>query len=325
MKAYLCVLLIVAAAMILGTVAASVIVDPYRIVHPLIGEFSFEPNSRVSKTRFLSHGCSQYDSYFVGDSRSATLSQGDLGDVEGGRFYNFSTPADDIASIVRRLNFLIAAGCRISTVVVEESIDVLLDRGALSEYSLLLSENPAVSGENRIAFYSRYFLGAQALDTYFRALLRDPSHHDIYYPDGHVDYLWGMEDGTAFALPQCDASNLKITDKNLLLAKLAGYREIARLSDQYHFRAIVWIAPLNKWQSSFLDDPAIQDFLRQLRALPGLPVIEADRDSPLLADFRNWHDCGHFRRTVFDQLVAPGVSRFLRRPAAPSSPAEKSS
>jgi hypothetical protein len=311
MKAYLRVLSIVAAAMILGTVAISVIVDPYRIVHPLIGEFSFEPNSRVSKTRFLTQGCSQYDSYFVGDSRSATLSQTDLGDVAGARFYNFSTPADDIASIVRRLNFLIAAGCRVSTVVVEESVDVLLDKGALNEYRLLLSEYPAVSGESRIAFYSRYFLGALALDTYFRALLKGPPHHDIYYPDGHVDYLWGMTDGNEFALARCNASSLKITDNRPLLAKLAGYREIARLSARYHFRAIVWIAPLNKWQSSFLDDPAIQDFLRRLRTIPGLPVIEADRDSPLLADYRNWHDCGHFRRVVFDRLVAPGVASSL--------------
>jgi hypothetical protein len=179
-----------------------------------------------------------------------------------------------------------------------------------------LSENPAVSGENRIAFYSRYFLGAQALDTYVRGLHRDPPHRDIYYSDGHADFLWGMEDGTEFALSRCNASKLKITDSKLLLAKLAGYREIARLSDRYHIKTIVWIAPLNKWEAGFLDDPAIQDFLKQLRAIPGLPVIEADRDSPLLSDFRNWHDCGHFRRIVFDQLMAPGVSRLLRRPAS---------
>jgi hypothetical protein len=63
-----------------------------------------------------------------------------------------------------------------------------------------------------------------------------------------------------------------------------------------------------------LDDPAIRDFLRQLRVIADLPVIEADRQSPLLADFRAWHDCGHFRREVFDQLVAPEVTRLLQRP-----------
>jgi hypothetical protein len=316
MKAYLYILLMVAATTVLCTVAASVIVDPYRIVHPLIGEFSFEPNSRVPKVTFLSHSCSHYDSYFVGDSRSATLSESDLGDVQGRRFYNFSTPADDIVSIVRRLKFLIGRGCPISAVVVEESIDVLLDESALSAYSLLLSESPAVSGENRISFYSKYFLSAQALATYVRAVSRHPSHPDIYYPDGHADYLWGMEDGAAFALARCRASNTEVTDKKLLVAKLSGYREIARLSERYHFKTIAWIAPLNKWESSFLDDPAIRDFLQRLRAVPNLAVIEADRDSPLLSDFRDWHDCGHFRRIVFDQLVAPAVSEILRHSAA---------
>ena len=69
MKTYICILLTVAAMTLLCAIAASVIIDPYRIVHPLIGEFVFEPNSRVSKVTFLSHNCSQYDSYFVGDSR----------------------------------------------------------------------------------------------------------------------------------------------------------------------------------------------------------------------------------------------------------------
>jgi hypothetical protein len=311
MKAYLYILLTVATTMVLCAVAASVIVDPYRIVHPLIGEFSFEPNSRVSKVTYLTHSCSLYDAYFVGDSRSMTLSESDLGDVQGRRYYNFSTLADDIESIVRRLNFLIGKGCPISAVIVGESIDVLMDESEKNAYFLLLSENPAVSGENRIAFYSRYFLSAQALTAYARAVHRNPTAHDIYYPDGHADYLFGMEDGTAFALPRCGARKLGDADRKMLFARLAGYRQIASMSVRDNFKVIVWIAPLNAWEGRLFDDPVVRDYLQQLRAIPNLPVVEADRNSPLLSDYHSWHDCGHFRRTVFDQLVAPAASRLL--------------
>jgi len=312
MRTYLSILLTAAAMTVLCSIAASLIVDPYRIVHRLIGELSFKPNSRVAKVAFLSHSCSQYDSYIAGDSRSQILSESNLGDVQARRFYNLATTADDIVSIVHRLNHLIGRGCPISAVVVGESIDLFMDESARSAGSLLLSENPAVSGENRISFYSKYFLSAQALVEYFRFLYEHPSRHEIYYPDGHADYLWEMKDDTPFALAACRGSKtLGAAERKLLFAKLGGYREIAGMSDRYHFKTIVWIVPLNEWQSELFDDPDVKDYLQQLRAIPNLAIVEAERNSRLLSDFHNWHDCRHFRRTVFDQLVAPAVSGFL--------------
>ena len=77
------------------------------------------------------------------------------------------------------------------------------------------------------------------------------------------------------------------------------------------FRSVVWIAPLNHWESGVLRNPSIADFLHRLHALPGLAVVEPDWNSPMLSDFRSWHDCGHFRREVFDQLLAPSVARLV--------------
>src|ERR1700753_1496065 len=124
MKTYLAVLLTTCALTLLGTITASVLIDPYRIVHPLIGEYSFDPNTRVPKVTVLSRECSRYDAYFVCDSRAATLSASDLRDAHGKHFYNFAAQADDIASIVRRLKILISASCPISAVIVGESVDV---------------------------------------------------------------------------------------------------------------------------------------------------------------------------------------------------------
>jgi hypothetical protein len=312
MKTYVVVLLAVAMAGIVCVMAANIIIDPYNIVHPLLGEYYFEPNSRVPKVAWLSKNCTRYDSYFVGDSRSGTLSARDLGDAGSRRFYNLSTPADDIASIVRRLKFFIGKGCPISTVIAAESIDVLLDTDEKESYSLLLRESPDVSGENRAAFYARFFLSAQALTTYFRSVGWHRTPRDFYHPDGHVDYYWSMRDGSDFALARCRAAGGEVHADKQLSAKLAGYRDLAELAAKQQFEAIVWIAPLNEASSTLLDDPQIRDFIARLREIPNLRLIQADRDSPLLADFRAWHDCGHFRPVVFDQLVAPEISRLLR-------------
>jgi hypothetical protein len=313
MKTYVIVLLAVAMAAILAVMAANIIVDPYNVVHPLLGEYYFEPNSRVPKVAWLSKNCSRYDSYFVGDSRSATLSAADLGGAGGRRFYNLSTPADDIGSIVRRVKFLIGKGCPISTVIAAESVDVLLDTDEKESYSLLLRENPAVSGENRLAFYTRFFLSVQALTTYFRSVGWPRTPRDFYYPDGHVNYYWSMRDGSDFALARCRAPSEAVHASKLLSAKLAGYRDLAELAAARQFKAVVWIAPLNKDKSALLDDPEISDFLTRLRDIPNLRLIQADRDSPLLGDFRAWHDCGHFRPIIFDRLVAPEISQLLKQ------------
>lgn len=311
MKRYAWVLSLVSLTIILSTVVFSMAVDPYCIVHPLLGKFTFLPNNRVPKLQFLAKSCANYDAYFVGDSRSATLSERDLSNTHGHRFYNLSTPSDDIASISRRLQFLLDRGCRISALIVDESVDVLLDDRESNAYGLLLSESPMISGENRLAFYSQYFLSIQSLTTYYGARHLQPVPHQVYYPDGHADYLWGMQDGSPFLLPRCGVPSLTRDQRNLLPARLAGYREFAQLAQRHHIRTIVWFAPVNRWESGILDDPDIVAFRRELQAIPGLSVVEADRDSPLLSDFRDWHDCGHFRREVFDQLLAPTISQLL--------------
>jgi hypothetical protein len=316
MKTYISIFLAAALTTLLCFVTASVIIDPYSIVHPLLGEYDFEPNSRVAKVAFLSGNCSRFDSYFLGDSRSAILTGRDLGDIDGRRFYNLSSPSDDIDSIVRRLNWLIRSGCPISTVIVNESIDGLLNDRERRKYGLLLGEAPAVSGENRVSFYSRYFLSAQALTEYVFAGRRKPRRRAsfFYYPDGHTDYLWEMKDNSDFALARCGGGQtLQAGSRKELLSRLPGYRNIAALAALNHFKVIVWIAPLNTLGSTLLDDPDVENFVRQLRAVPSLPLVEADRNSALLSDFRAWHDCGHFRPAVFDELLAPAVSRLMRQ------------
>jgi len=305
MKSYIYTLLIVAALTIAGNTAATLIVDPYCIMHPLLGEFAFEPNSRYGKVAFLLKNCARFDTYIAGDSRSEVLSESDFPAVHGGRFYNIASGGDDIGSIVKRLEFLIGRGCPIAAVVVGGSLNATLRSSA---NGLARREYPGISGESRSIFYARYFLSSQALMNYVIVLMSAVSHPLRYYADGHADYMWSMKsDFAEGCAPQTPPAN------NPLPAELSAYRDFAGLAARNHFKAIVWIAPRRTLRSSPRDSYTGQ-YVAQLRAIPNLSIIEPDLGSPLLADFHYWHDCVHFRRTVFQQLVSPAASELLVEP-----------
>src|SRR5580698_6673395 len=158
MAAYLRTFVLAAAAAAVCLISANAILDPYRILHAAIGELRFQPNSRVYKLEYLSRHCFDYNAYFVGDSRAHILTGEDLENVAGRRFYNLSAPRDEINSIVRRLRFLIGAGCPVSVVIAGESVDVVSDG---KDTSLLDTESPLISGESRLSFLGKFLFSSQ--------------------------------------------------------------------------------------------------------------------------------------------------------------------
>ena len=310
MGAYLRTFVWAAAVAAACLISANLVVDPYRIFHAPIGRLTFQPNSRVYKLEFLSRHCMDYDTYFVGDSRAHILSGQDLDNVGGHRFYNLAAPRDEITSIVPRLKILLAEGCPVATVIAGESIDIVSNR---KNASRLDTESPLVSGENRLSFLGKFVFSSQPLIDYVRQTAFGSQIHFMYGPDGHVEYLWRMKSPADLAAPPCRPPPLSEVERGLLFSKLQAYRELADLSVRDHFQAIVWITPFNAWKQQVFDDPDVRRFLAQLRSIPHLSVIDANRSSPMLSDFTEWTDCQHFRPPVFDELVAPSILRLLSR------------
>lgn len=310
MGAYLRTFALAAVAAAACLISANMILDPYRIVHAAVGKRTFQPNSRVFKLEFLSRHCVDYDTYFVGDSRAHILTGEDLENAGGRRFYNLAAPRDEVTSIVRRLKFLIGAGCPISTVIAAESIDIVSDG---KDTSLLNTESPLISGESRLSFLGKFFFSSQPLVDYLGQVIFGSPFHFLYDPDGHVEYLWRMKSPMDLKAPACRPPPLSEVEKRLLFLKLPAYRELADLSVRNHFQAIVWITPYNSWKQQVFDDPDVRRFISQLRSIPHLSVVDVERNSPMLSDFSLWTDCGHFRRPVFDELVAPRILRLLSR------------
>ncbi len=308
MNAYLRTFVLTAAIAVVSLMSANLILDPYRIFHAAIGKLTFQPNSRVYKLEFLSRHCIDYDAYFVGDSRAHILVGRDLKDIGGRRFYNLAAPRDEITSIVRQLRFLIGNGCPVSAVIAGESIDILSDG---KDTSLLNTESPLISGESRLAFLAKFLFSSQPLIDYLGQTTFGAPLHFMYGADGHVEYLWRMRSPAGLVAPSCRPPRLSEVEKRLLFSKLPAYRELADLAIRNHFQAIVWITPFSGWNQQVYDDPDVRRFFSQLRSIPHLSVIDADRSSPMLSDFTLWTDCLHFRPPVFDELVAPPILRLL--------------
>jgi hypothetical protein len=196
-------------------------------------------------------------------------------------------------------------------VIINESPDVILGEAGRQHLGGVFIENPAISGENLMSFYSRYLLSPQFLLSYIKARLQWPRGQMIYYPDGHADYLFRMQDDAGFDPAHCGMARVAPEDASKVLNKLTSYRALAAMSAKQHFQVIVWIAPLNYRRSPVLQTPVVLSFLRQLKSIDGLAVTDAAGDSPMLRNYRYWHDCGHFVPQIFDELVAPAMAPLL--------------
>jgi hypothetical protein len=288
-------------------IIANLILDPYRILHPAVGTFSFQPSDRVAKAAFLSGNCRDYSGYFMGDSRAEILNDSDLRN-DRDHFYNLSSPRDGIDGILRRIDFLVRQKCPLATVIVGESIDVLDDE---SDANLVLTDSPLVTGRSRVWLFARFLFNTQTLVTYARVSWPHATPRYVYYPDGHVDYLLAARSSSELTKPNCAAGQPTVMSRQSMQHKLSAYRTLSELAARHHFKAVVWITPLNHWYGALFDEPVAREYLSQLRAIPNLSLVEASRQSPLLSDYTAWYDCIHFRHSVFDQLVAPSLVTLL--------------
>ncbi|HEX3912609.1 MAG TPA: hypothetical protein VHW71_03810 [Steroidobacteraceae bacterium] len=307
MRSYLSILAATATLTVVVTSFASWILDPYYIAHRLAGKVFMQPNDRAAKTAFLAKHCRQFDSYILGNSRSEILKGSQFADA-GARFYNWAAPVENIGQSLEELEFLFRIGCPVSALLVGESVDVLAhpppDR-------LTQMEHPLITGRNLLLFYAKYFLGPQGAIAHFRSKFSN-SRPMFYYPDGHLDYIWEMQSDADYAIPSCKISRLTTQQKIDLFERLPQYRKLASLAVRHHIKVVVWLTPLSKARNTVLDDPEVSRYIGELHQIAGLSVLESDRKSPLLSDFHQWHDCNHFNRAVFDQLIAPGVAKLLR-------------
>ena len=147
-------------ALVLLKIGLSVVIDPYDAFGGVgIVERNFEPNTRISKIRFLSERCGDFDSYVLGTSRVNYYNVEDASASLGGRFYNFNVSAETMGGVRAKLEWL-AANCRVGRVLIGLDFDWFHSE-EFHEGDLLRREHPAVIGGRLPGFkpyeYARAF------------------------------------------------------------------------------------------------------------------------------------------------------------------------
>ena len=187
---YVAVLVGLVLLLALSTLAASVTLDPYRVLFPDRPNLrNFEPNARTGKIAFLSaHDCARFGGFMLGPSRANFYTTPAVEQAFGGHWYNMTVAGETVAGMYRRGPWLLEH-CRPKQLVV--TVDpVQFGWGPDYGSDLLRGEPPETGGPSRPRFLLRYLLlPPQAIWLGAREML---------FP-GPVLYRLNLADGTHYA------------------------------------------------------------------------------------------------------------------------------
>lgn len=142
----------------LSNLAASVALDPYRVLFPDRANLrNFEPNARAEKIAYLSaHDCTRFEGFVLGPSRANFYPTHSVEQAFGGRWYNMTVAGETVVGMYRRGLWLLGH-CRPRQLLV--TVDPL-QFGWAPDYGsdLLRGEPPETGGPSRPRFLLRYLL-----------------------------------------------------------------------------------------------------------------------------------------------------------------------
>jgi hypothetical protein len=157
-RGYCLAVLGAALALLLATVAASVALDPYRVLDPLRANLrNFEPNQRAVKLAWLqANACGGAEVFVLGASRANAYPTQAVEALLGGPAYSFAVAGETVDGMRRRALWLLQH-CRPRHLLV--TLDPLqFDWPADYGADLLRGEPPETGGPSRARFLLRYLL-----------------------------------------------------------------------------------------------------------------------------------------------------------------------
>ena len=164
-----------------GVVGFNYLMDPFGVFrNPLLEWPSYEMtvNPRTAKFTYLQQHAQEYDSYIIGGSSTSSYPTEQLNRYFNARFYNLIMYGSDMLD-VEQFSAWLLDNCQVKNLVVNMYIESALTYNTVS-HPLSFAMPPELTGENPLAFYSRF-------------LLMDPRHS--------VDKLRAMGEDTYMTQP----------------------------------------------------------------------------------------------------------------------------
>jgi hypothetical protein len=288
-------------------------VDSYRIFSQSADKEYFESNTRFQKTNYITENCQAYNSMIFGNSRAAVFSP-EAVNSEKNRFFNFAVSEDKINGILLKASYLVALGCLKNIAIIPVSLDTIGTEDWDAQKNLLRSESPLLSKRSYFDFFSAYLLNFEITHTNINYLIADASvPRFIYGKDGAVSYAWEM--GKAdFEKCNTPIDVNKIDYTGAIRQDLEIHKKLASLFKNAGVVPVLVLMPMpSNVFKSYLANKQMVNYLEALEQIYNRKII-ANYDKQFTSDYKFWHDCGHFKKSVFEKFLAPEILASLEKP-----------
>jgi hypothetical protein len=304
------------------TLAASVALDPYRVLFPDRGNLrNFEPNERATKIAQLgANGCAQFDGFMLGASRANFYPTPSVEAAFGGRWYNMTVAGETMAGMYRRARWLLTH-CSPKHLVV--TVDPL-QFGWGPDYGsdLLRGEPPETGGPSRMRFLLRYlFLPPQAIWLAARELLFPrPVLYEINRADG-THFQGGATLAEAGALPPRQGHLREICyapepiRPDTMAANLKLLADLVAEARARGVKVTALAHPVNQNQLATLDFDQVAAWAEAVARISDR-LLFFGGFNPLSTDDSRFFDASHFDETLGKAVMALAAGMTTAPPDA---------
>jgi hypothetical protein len=289
------------------------LVDSYRIFSKSADKEYFESNTRFQKTNYITENCHAYNSVIFGNSRAAIFPPEAI-NSEKNRFFNFAVSEDMVNGILLKASYLVALGCLKNIAIIPVSLDIIGTRDWDAQKNLLRSENPVLSKRSYFDFFSAYLLNFEITHTNINYVIADASvPRFIYGKDGAVSYSWEMGKDD-FEKCNTPVNFNKVDYASAIRQDLEVHRKLAALFKSAGVVPVLVLMPMpSNILASYLANMQMVTYLEALEQIYNTKII-ANYDKQFTSDYKFWHDCGHFKKSVFEKFLAPKILASLEKP-----------
>ena len=213
-----------------------------------------------------------------------------------------------------KASYLVSLGCLKNIALIPVSLDTIGIEDWDAQKNLLRSESPLLSKRSYFDFFSAYLLNFEITHTNINYVIADASvPRFIYGKDGAVSYNWDM------AKDEFEKCNTPVNFSNINYAgairkDLEVHKKLASLLKSAGVLPVLILMPMpSNVFTSYLTNKQIVSYPESLEQIYNTKII-ANYDKQFTSDYRFWHDCGHFKKSVFEKFLAPEILASLDKP-----------
>lgn len=289
---------------IASTVAANLILDPYRVFNLVAVKGAQWPHFSFNKIERVMSFQEKPDSWMIGSSRMGLYSTSYLNQVSGHQYYNLSLLGGQYRDILKHLVYLKSNGVEFKRVLfgidiytfttpneINETVlhpDLSKDhisfwtshlfKPALKRYLEVLVNN--VNGESPIAF--DWESGGYSLVAYEKEIAKD---HGLYLQK--------------FDRPLVAASGMEVIVKE----RLEDYIRLVKWFEKNNVDVVAFVHPINRLEKNIYSEGFLKEFQSLVIAHSPFNLVSFLDNECLSNNYTFWYEHKHYRKELSNWII----------------------